>query len=113
MLRALLLSLAFCATIPAAAQMTPPRGSPLRAQLMDTLRPTVMAEIGGPIEFVVTYLRVMGQWTYAYVRPQRPGGIPIDWNRTNDLGAIMVVGVGGAGYFLKRRDPPTRRRSAV
>ena len=76
MLRALLLSLAFCATIPAAAQMTPPRGSPLRAQLMDTLRPTVMAEIGGPIEFVVTYLRVMGQWAYAYVRPQRPGGIP-------------------------------------
>ncbi len=30
----------------------------------------------------MTYLRVMGQWTYAYVRPQRPGGIPIDWNRT-------------------------------
>jgi hypothetical protein len=83
MLRALLLSLVFCATtLAAAAQMTPPRGSPLRAQLMDTLRPTVMAEIGGPIEFVVTDLRVMSPWAYAYVRPQRPGGIPIDWNRT-------------------------------
>jgi hypothetical protein len=82
MLRALLLSLVLCATVPAAAQMTPPRGSPLRAQLMDTLRPTVMAEIGGSIEFVVTDLRVMGQWAYAYVRPQRPGGTPIDWNRT-------------------------------
>jgi hypothetical protein len=83
MLQALLLSLAFCtAAAPAAAQMTPPRGSPLRAELMDTLRPTVMAEIGGPIEFVVTDLRVMDQWAYAHVRPQRPGGAPIDWNRT-------------------------------
>lgn len=83
MLRALLLSILLCAAgLPAAAQMTPPRGSPLRAQLMDTLRPTVMAEIGGPIEFVVTDLRVMSPWAYAYVRPQRPGGTAIDWNRT-------------------------------
>ena len=83
MLRALLLALAFCtAAAAAAAQMTPPRGSPLRAELMDTLRPTVMAEIGGPIEFAVTDLRVIGQWAYAHVRPQRPGGAPIDWNRT-------------------------------
>jgi hypothetical protein len=66
----------------AAAQMTPPRGSALRAELMDALRPTVSAEIGGPIEFVVTDLRVMPPWAYAYVRPQRPGGAPIDWSRT-------------------------------
>jgi hypothetical protein len=78
----LCLALSLAAAAPAAAQMTPPRGSPLRAALMDTLRPTVMAEIGGPIEFVVTDLRVMQQWAYAYVRPQRPGGSPIDWNRT-------------------------------
>ena len=66
----------------AAAQVTPPRGSALRAELMDALRPTVSAEIGGPIEFVVTDLRVMPPWAYAYVRPQRPGGAPIDWSRT-------------------------------
>jgi hypothetical protein len=83
MLRILLLSLVLCtAAVPAGAQMTPPRGSPLRAQLLDTLRPTVMAEIGGPIELVVTDLRVMGPWAYAFVRAQRPGGIPIDWKRT-------------------------------
>jgi hypothetical protein len=83
MRRALLLALVFCAAAASAvAQVTPPRGSPLRAQLMDTLRPTVMAEIGGPIDFVVTDLRVMGSWAYAYVRPQRPDGTPIDWNRT-------------------------------
>jgi hypothetical protein len=66
----------------AGAQTTPPRGSPLRAELMDALRPTISAEIGGPIEFVVTDLRVMPPWAYAYVRPQRPGGAPIDWSRT-------------------------------
>lgn len=65
-----------------AAQTIPPRGSPQRAELMEALRPTVMTEIGGPIEFVVKELRVMPPWAYAFVRPQRPGGTPIDWRRT-------------------------------
>ena len=68
--------------LPLAAQMTPPRGSPLRAVLMDTMRPIAMAEIGGPIEFVVNDLRVMQNWAYAAVRSQRPGGGQIDWRRT-------------------------------
>ena len=68
--------------VPLAAQMTPPRGSPLRAELMDTMRPIAMAEIGGPIEFEVNDLRVMQNWAYAAVRPQRPGGGQIDWRRT-------------------------------
>ncbi len=68
--------------LPVAAQTNPPRGSPLRAELMDALRPTVTSEIGGPIEFVVKELRVMQRWAYAFVRPQRPGGTPIDWSRT-------------------------------
>jgi hypothetical protein len=67
---------------PAAAQTTPPQGSPLRTELMDALRPVVAAEIGGPIEFTVKTLRVMGPWAYLHVRPQRPGGKPIDWSRT-------------------------------
>jgi hypothetical protein len=76
------LALLFAGSLQASGQATPPRGSPLRAELMDALRPTVMAEIGGPIEFLVTDLRVMPPWAYAYVRPQRPGGAPIDWKRT-------------------------------
>jgi hypothetical protein len=44
-------------------------------------------------------------------------GCDADWNHTTSawlkdlgaLGGIMVVGVGGAGYALKRRDPRTRR----
>ncbi len=67
---------------PLAAQTSPPRGSPQRAELMDALRPTAMTEIGGPIEFVVKELRVIPPWAYVFVRPQRPGGAPIDWRRT-------------------------------
>jgi hypothetical protein len=67
---------------PLAAQTTPPKGSPLRAELMDALRPTVQAEIGGSIEFVVRTARVMGPWAYLHVVPQRPGGGAIDWSRT-------------------------------
>jgi hypothetical protein len=91
--------LLFAATgFEAAAQVTPPRGSPLRAELMDALRPTVMAEIGGPIEFVVTDLRVLREWAYAYVRPQRPGGAPIDWSRTK-FRADMAQGTMSEGVM--------------
>src|SRR5215217_6858026 len=93
----------------AAAQTTPPRGSPLRAELMDALRPTVMAEIGGPIEFVVTDLRVMSQWAYAYVRPQRPGGIAIDWNRTK-YRQDMAQGTMGDGVMALLRHDGARWR---
>jgi hypothetical protein len=75
-------TLLFASLSPLAAQTTPPKGSPLRTELMDALRPTVQAEIGGPIEFTVVDLRVMGSWAYARVRPQRPGGGTIDWSRT-------------------------------
>jgi len=61
---------------------TPPPGSGLRAEIMDALRPTVAGEIGGAIEFVVSSLRVLGDWAYVDVRPQRPGGRPIDWRAT-------------------------------
>jgi hypothetical protein len=81
--RTLLTTLAaFAIATPAAAQTTPPRGSPLRAQLLDTIRPELMREIGGQIEFNVLAMRVMQPWAYLHVRPQRPGGKPIDWSRT-------------------------------
>ena len=67
---------------PAAAQQTPPPGSPLRASVLDGLRPTVQREIGGPIEFVVSELRVRQDWAYVAAKPQRPGGVPIQWRAT-------------------------------
>jgi hypothetical protein len=60
----------------------PAPGSALRKQVLDALRPAVMHEIGGEIEFVVNELRVLAQWAYVNARPQRPGGQPIDWRAT-------------------------------
>ncbi|MBN8911821.1 MAG: hypothetical protein J0H65_07130 [Rhizobiales bacterium] len=70
---------------PAAAQdviVSPLKGSPLRASLLDTARPPFEREIGAPVEFVVHTLNVMDGWAFGSVRPQRPGGAPIDWQRT-------------------------------
>lgn len=76
----LVMSWSLCGS--AVAQQTPPPGSPLRASVLDGLRPTVQQEIGGAIEFVVSDLRVLGDWAYVAARPQRPGGAPIQWNAT-------------------------------
>jgi hypothetical protein len=81
--RTLLATLAAVAAAGAAhAQTTPPRGSPLRAQLLDAIRPEHEKEIGGKIEFQVLAMRVMEPWAYLHVRPTRPGGKAIDWTRT-------------------------------
>ena len=87
-----------------AAQTTPPRGSPQRAELMDALRPAVMTEIGGPIEFVVKELRVMPPWAYAFERPQRPGGTPIDWRRTKFREDYAAGAMGDDVMALLRHD---------
>lgn len=64
----------------AAAQvMTPPRGTPLRAAVLDAVRPMVEAEVGKPVEFVVNDLRLLGQWAFASLTPQRPGGGAIEY----------------------------------
>ena len=81
-----------CATLPVPARaltvftrpqvFAPPAGSPLRAEVLNALRPTIAGAIGGAIEFAVSALRVQGDWAYASVRPRRPGGRPIDWRAT-------------------------------
>ncbi|WP_461344621.1 hypothetical protein [Brevundimonas sp. GN22] len=53
---------------------TPPSGSPERTALMDALRGQVEGELGGRAEFVVKTLRSNGQWAFAEVEPQWPGG---------------------------------------
>ena len=63
---------------PAAAWETPARGSTLRADLMDALRPLAEWQYGAPVEFVVDNLRVSGNAAFADVQAQRPGGVPIE-----------------------------------
>lgn len=70
---------------PATAQdtiVTPPKGTALRADLLDTARPAFEQEVGAPVEFVVHTLNVMDGWAFGSVKPQRPGGVAIDWRRT-------------------------------
>lgn len=67
---------------------TPQPGSPLRAAILDALRPAVIAEVGAPVEFVVGTLRVLGEWAFVEVHPQRPGGGPIFYVYTRYQAAV-------------------------
>ena len=45
-----------------------------RRAILDALRPVVERELGGPVEFVVTQIRVVQPNAFVIVTPQRPGG---------------------------------------
>lgn len=64
----------------------PAKGSAERAAIMDTLRQAVEAEMRGPVEFVVTTIRVTPNWAFVQVEPQRPGGGVIDPEETGFAG---------------------------
>ena len=78
-LAGVLLALAVLPERAAAQVMTPPRGSPLRAAILDAVRPMVEAEVGKPVEFVVNDLRILGEWAFASLTPQRPGGGAVEY----------------------------------
>lgn len=60
----------------------PARGSELRADLMDAIRPHAEWMLGAPVEFVVNDLRVRGDRAVAMLVAQRPGGGVIDVARS-------------------------------
>ncbi|MEL6573367.1 MAG: hypothetical protein AAFQ64_17035 [Pseudomonadota bacterium] len=66
------------AQMAAAAPETPAAGTPLRQDLLNTIRVMAGFDLGPPIEFVVLDLRVDGDRAFAQVMAQRPGGAPID-----------------------------------
>src|SRR5690606_35186854 len=69
---------------PLAAQnwSEPPRGSVLRATLMDAVRPHAEWNLGAPVEFEVLELRHSGDVAFASLWAQRPGGQQIDMTKT-------------------------------
>lgn len=80
---------ALLAAGPASADMQiPPKGSPLRTNVLDTVRPMVEAEVGKPVEFVVTTIRVLGEWAFVIAQPQRPGGGKIGYAYTRYQTAV-------------------------
>jgi hypothetical protein len=69
----------------------PAKGSAERVAIMDTLRPAVEAEMRGPVEFVVTTIRVTPNWAFVQVEPQRPGGGVIDPEQTGFAGETDMM----------------------
>ncbi len=69
-------------TLPAHAYESPPRGTALRADLMDALRPIAEWTLGAPVQFVVNDIRVSGNVAFVSVTAQRPGGVPINIRNT-------------------------------
>lgn len=71
-------------TAPAFAQKatTPTAGSKERKALMDALRVPFEKQLGKPVIFVVTWLKVSGNFAMWEGEPKRTGGKPIDWKKT-------------------------------
>jgi hypothetical protein len=83
MMRASLAALvALLISSPALAWEEPARGTPLRADMLDAIRPHLEWNLGAPVEIVVQALRVQGDRGFVAAYAQRPGGAPVDLART-------------------------------
>ena len=60
----------------------PARGSELRSDILDAIRPVAEWNLGAPVEFVVWDMRVNGDVAFVSVWAQRPGGGKIDMATT-------------------------------
>lgn len=96
---ALALTLCLSVPLPGLAWETPQRGSELREDLMDALRPHAEWLLGAPVIFVVGDLRVSGDVAFASLHPVRPGGREITrdeipwrdgWDNPFDWGGVDV-----------------------
>jgi hypothetical protein len=90
----------------AVAQVTTPvRGSALRAAILDAVRPMVEAEVGKPVEFVVNDMRVLGEWAFVDLKPQRPGGGTIEYIYSRYQGAVDAGAFDNQVVALLRQTP--------
>lgn len=84
---------------------TPAPGTPLRAAILDALRGAVVAEVGAPVEFVVSTMRVLGEWAFVEARPQRPGGGAIFYIYTRYQSAVDAGAFDDSATALLRQTP--------
>ena len=103
-IRALAAALIVCALVApvSAAPYEPARGSAERRAILDALRPAVERTLRPPVEFVVTRLTADGDWAFAQVEPQRPGGGAIDAAALG-LDTEMMDGLTTWALLKKRR----------
>ena len=105
--RALILgSLMTCVPISATAEILhPARGTKLRKDLLDALRPIVEYQMGGPVEFVVERMNVSRDTAFLVVNPQRPGGKAISLDETLfHADANLMDGLTVFALAIRRRD---------
>lgn len=84
---------------------TPAAGSPLRKGILDAVRPMAEAEVGKPVEFVVTDLRVLGEWAFVRAVIQRPAGGEIEYVYTRYQSWVDAGTFGGRVIALLRQTP--------
>lgn len=96
---ALSLSFAIGPSDPANARPVTAEG-PLRKELLDTLRTSVINELGAPIVFVVEKAAVEGDWAFLLATPKRSPDKEIDWEKTTCSGDVSHL----VGALLKRED---------
>lgn len=77
-MRLILAFLLFATAAHAQSFIEPARGSALRSNLMDAVRPHIEWELGVDVEFVIHDLRVSGNVAFANMQAQHPGGEQID-----------------------------------
>ena len=65
-----------------APYFTPPVGSALRKQLMDTIRIPAEEHLGQAVVFKVSELRVMGDWVFFLGTAIQPNGNPVDFRKS-------------------------------
>jgi hypothetical protein len=77
----------------------PAKGSPERAAILDAIRPTIEAQMFGPVEFKIDTMRTDGDWAFVMADPQRPGGKPVDpettafAGREDEMDGLTVLGL--------------------
>ena len=90
---------------------TPPVGSALRKQLMDTIRVPAEEHLGQAVVFKVSTLRVMGDWAFFLGTAIQPNGNSVDFRKSkayrenpqetkSEIEAGMLYG--GVDALLKR-----------
>ena len=102
----LLLALLLILATPALAWDTPARGTQLRSDLMNAIRPAVEADLGAPVIFVVQDLRYAGNVAFAALDPPVAKARISSTDSTSTPCCNMLAGAGRSPTF-----PSARRMS--
>lgn len=80
----------------------PARGTQVRRDLMDAMRPIAQWQLGAPVQFVVLDLRLAGDVAFGALNAQRPGGAKINLYETPAYlrGELYPDEIDGAMYTV-------------